>query len=143
MPPYFWDELQHFVTNDILRYVLFRKRTYLYQISVWIGHIAGTLAPRFCGWRKNGDGTIRERMLVFFIDISEGGHIECQFYSTIDPFRILKLSREHLLESVTREEDHAHVAQRHLHVGLNAVPLGSETEGLCVEIDSSLIVAGK
>ena len=28
--PIFWDELQLFVTNDIMRYVLFRKRPYLY-----------------------------------------------------------------------------------------------------------------
>ena len=79
----------------------------------------------------------------FVIDISEGGHVECQFYSTIEPLGILELPRDHLFESVTREEYDTHFAQRHLHVRLDAVPIGGEAEGLCVEIDSRLVVAGE
>ena len=56
---------------------------------------------------------------------------------------ILKLPGDHLLEIVTWEKDDAHVVERHLHIGLNAVPISSETECLCVEIDSRFIVAGE
>ena len=98
------------------------------MIAVWIGHIAGALSPRLCDGRKNGGGAIRERMLVFHIDIGESGYIECQFYSTVEPLGILELSGNHLFESITRIEDDTHTAQHHLHVGLDAVPIGSESE---------------
>ena len=82
-------------------------------------------------------------MLVFLIDISEGGHVECQFYSTVESLRILKLPRDHLFESVTREENDTHVAEHHLYIGLNAVPIGGKTKGFRVEIDSRFVVAGE
>ena len=106
-------------------------------------HIAGALAPRLCGGRKNGGGTIREGMLIFLVNIGIRRNIECQFYSTIKPLGVLELPRDHLLESFTREEDNTHFAQRHLHVGLDAIPIGGETEGLRVEIDSRFVVAGE
>ena len=69
--------------STILSYILYatleHKCPNLYQITIRISDITGTLSPRLCGGRENGGGTIRERMLVFFIDISEGEHIECQF----------------------------------------------------------------
>ena len=82
-------------------------------------------------------------MLVFPIYISEGGHIECQFYSTIEPFGILEIQRYHMFEIATRIEDDTHFAQHHLHIGLNAVPIGGKTKSFYIEINSSLIVAGK
>ena len=36
-----------------------------------------------------------------------------------------------------------HVAQRHLHVRLDAVPIGGESERLRVENDSCFVVAGE
>ena len=122
---------------------LFCKRTYLYQITIGVGHIAGALSPRLSGGRKNGGSAIRERMLVFLVDIGEGGHVECQFYCTVEPLGILKFPSDHLFESVTWEEDDAHFTQRHLHVRLDAVPIGGESEGLRVEIDSRFVVAGE
>ena len=64
---------------------LFQKRANLYQIAVGIGHIAGALPPRLCGGRKDGGGAIRKRMLVFLVDISESGHVECQFHRAVEP----------------------------------------------------------
>ena len=58
-------------------YELFRKRTNLYQISVWVGHIAGALAPRFCGGRKNRYCSMVEGMLIFLVNIGIRRNIEC------------------------------------------------------------------
>ena len=62
---------------------LFCKRANLYQITIGIGHITGALPPRLCGGRKNRGSTIRERMLVFLVDISICGYVEFLFYRTI------------------------------------------------------------
>ena len=86
------------------------KRAYLYQIAVRVGHIAGALPPRFSGGRKNGLGTIFKCMQVSLIHISEGGHVEGKFHCAVKAIGILELLRHHLLKSVTREEDDAHIA---------------------------------
>ena len=136
--PNIWDILHRFVISE-----LFRKRPYLNQIAIGIGNIACALAPRLSGGRKDRLCAIVERILVFPIYISEGGYIKCQFYSTIEPLRILKLLRNHLFEGVSGKEDDAHIAQLHLHVGLNAIPIGGEAECTCVEIDSCFVVVGE
>ena len=122
---------------------LFRKRANLYQISVGIGYITGALSPRLCGGRKNRGCTIRECMLVFLVDISICGHIECQFHRTIEALGILKLPRDHLFESVSWIEYDAHVAQQHLYVRLNTIPISGKAEGLRIEIHRCFIVAGE
>ena len=124
-------------------YELFRKQPYLYQIAIRIGHIAGALAPRFRGGRKDRLCAIVERMLVFLIYIGEGGHIKCQFHCAVHSVWIIELTRDHLLESISGEEDDAHITQRHLHVGLDAIPIGGEAEGTRVEIDSRFVVVGE
>jgi hypothetical protein len=122
---------------------IINKRTYLNQIAIGISHIACALAPRFRGGGKDRLCAIVKRILVFLIYISEGGYIKCQFHCAVQSVWIIELTRDHLFEGISGEEDDAHIAQRHLHVGLNAIPIGGEAKGTCVEIDSSFVVVGE
>ena len=80
-------------------------------------------------------------MLIFLVDIGEGGHVESQFPCAVETFGIMEFVCDHLLEASAWKENDAHLAQLHLYVGLDAIPIGSESKGFCVEIDSGFIVS--
>ena len=82
-------------------------------------------------------------ILILFVHVSESRHVECQFHSAVETFGILEFLGYHLLEGLTGEEDDAHIAQCHLHIGLDAVPLSGEAEYLCVEFNGGLVVTGE
>ena len=82
-------------------------------------------------------------ILILFVHVSESRHVECQFHSAVEAFGIQEFLGDHLLEGLAWEEDDAHIAQCHLHMGLDAVPLGGEAEHLRVEFNGHLVVTGE
>ena len=88
-------------------YLSFNKRRNLYQVALWVGHIAGALSPRLCRRGKDRLSTHAYCTIILLIDISKCGNIEGQFQCTISTIGIGILMRCHLLEGVAGEEDDA------------------------------------
>ena len=88
-------------------------------------------------------GAVVQRIPVFLVHIGKRRNIKCQFHCTVEAIRVLERLRNHLLKRLAREKDDAHIVKLHFDIGLHAVPVGGEAEGLRVEIDRRPIVSGK